>query len=120
MSPIDLPPEVKPFVSPLPTIAGMVSTIGPTATFQSLLSSIRATTGRPWLTLDSTVRSQSMAALSEVLPDEYRKIFQILYESVPPDLSHVQTPTLVLYGDHEAPSVKRQGKRLAETVAHGS
>jgi pimeloyl-ACP methyl ester carboxylesterase len=39
---------------------------------------------------------------------------------VPPDLSHVQTPTLVLYGDHEASPVKRQGERLADTLASGS
>jgi len=61
-----------------------------------------------------------MAALSEVSPDEYLKIFRALYEFVPPGLGHVRTPTLVLYGDHEAYPVKRQGERLAETVAHGS
>lgn len=55
MPPVDLPPGVKPFVSPLPAVAGMVSTLGPTATFRSLLAAIRATTGGPWLTLDSAV-----------------------------------------------------------------
>lgn len=120
MPPVDLPLVVKPFVSPLPAITGMISTIGPTATFRSLLGSIRATTGRRWLTIDSTVRSQAMAALGDISPDEYRKIFQALYEAVPPDLSSVQTPTLVLSGDQEAPSVKRQGERLAETVVYGS
>ena len=120
MPPVDIPPAMKPFFSPLPAIAGMVSTIGPTATFQSLLTAIRATVGGPWLTLDSAVRAQAMDALGEVSPDEYVKIFQALYQFLPPNLSHVQTPALVLYGDHEAPAVKRQGERLAGTVAFGS
>jgi pimeloyl-ACP methyl ester carboxylesterase len=120
MPPVDLPPGVKPLVSPVPAVATMVSTVGPTATFRSLLASIRATTGGRWLTIDSTVRSRAMAALDEVPPDEYRKIFRTLYEFVPPDVSHVRTPTLVLYGDHEAPPVKRQGERIAETVPRGT
>jgi pimeloyl-ACP methyl ester carboxylesterase len=120
MPPVDIPPGVKPFVSPLPAVAGMVSMVGPTATFRSLLASIRATTGRRWLTVDSAVRSRAMDALDDVSVDEFLKIFQTLYGHAPPDLSHVRTPTLVLYGDHEAPPVKRQGKRLARTVAHGS
>lgn len=119
MPPVDIPPAMKPFLSPLPAITGMVSTIGPTATFQSLLTSIRATVGGRWLTLDPGVRVQAMDALRDVSPDEYVKIFQALYEFATPDLTHVQTPTLVLYGDHEAPAVKRQGERLAETVSFG-
>lgn len=119
MPPISLPPGVKPLISPLPAIVGMVSTIGPTATFRTLLCSIRSTIGRPWLTVDPAVKSQALTALDDVSPDEYRKIFQALYQFVPSDLSHVQTPILVLYGDHEAPPVKRQGERLADTVSHG-
>jgi len=120
MPPMDLPSTVKPFVSPLPVVAGMISILGPTGTFQSLLSAIRATTGGRWLTTDPAVRAQAITALNEVSPDEYLKIFRALYEFVPPDLSHVHTPTLVLYGDHEAPAVKRQGERLAETLIQGS
>lgn len=120
MPPVDLPVGVKAFVSPVPAISGMVSTIGTTATFRSLCRSVVATTGRPWLTVDDAVRSRAMAALGDVHPTEYRKIFRALYEFEPPDLSHVETPTLVLYGDHEAPPVKRQGRRLADAVAHGS
>jgi pimeloyl-ACP methyl ester carboxylesterase len=120
MPPVDVPPLVKPLLSPLPAVAWTLSTVGPTATYRSLLGAIRATTGRPWLTLESDVRSQVMDALGDVSVDEFRKIFRALYGFVPPDLSHVRTPTLVLYGDHEAPPVKRQGERLAETVARGS
>jgi pimeloyl-ACP methyl ester carboxylesterase len=120
MPPVDIAPSVKAFMSPLPAISGLVSTIGPAATSQSILSSIRATTGGSWLTVDSTVRSQAMGALNDVSPDEYRKIFRALYEFVPPNLSHVQTPTVVFYGDHEAAQGKQQGERLAGTVVNGS
>ena len=119
MPPVDLPPGMKPFVSPLPAIAGMASTIGSTATFQSLLAAIRTMTGRRWLTVEPDVRSQAMDAIGDVSPDEYRKIFRALYDFDPPDLSHVRTPTLVLAGVQEAPMVTDQGKRLAKTLPYG-
>jgi pimeloyl-ACP methyl ester carboxylesterase len=119
MPPVDIPPMMKPFLSPLPAITGMASTFGSTATFQSLLLSIRAITGRRWLTVNPEVRSSALDALGDVSPDEYRKIFRALYEFEPPNLSHVETPVLVLYGEQEAPMVKRQGERLATTVPQG-
>ncbi|MFB6155824.1 MAG: alpha/beta fold hydrolase [Haloferacaceae archaeon] len=118
--PVDLPPLVKSALSPVPYVSWLLSTVGPAATFRSLLGSVRATTGRPWLTVDAAVRERAMEALDAVSASEFRKIFRALYTFVPPDLSHVRTPTLVLYGDHEAPPVKRQGEHLAETVARGS
>ena len=120
MPPVDLPPVVKRFLSPLPAITGLVSTFGSTATFRTLLASINATTGGRWLALDPSVRSQAVDALADIPPDEYRKIFAALYEFVPPDLSHVGTPILVLYGDREAPAVKCQGERLAATAPRGT
>lgn len=120
MPPVDLLPTVKSLFSPLPAVAGTASWFGSTATFRSLLAAIRATTGGRWLTLDPTVRSQAMEAVQEISSNEYRKIFRALYEFVPPDLSHVETPVLVLYGEREAPPVKRQGKRLAATVRRGT
>ncbi|MBX0288138.1 alpha/beta hydrolase [Halomicroarcula sp. F28] len=119
MPPVDIPPMMKPFLSPLPAITGMASTFGSTATFQSLLASVRAITGRRWLTLDPAVRSKALDALDDVSPDEYRKIFRALYEFEPPNLSHIATPVLVLYGAQEAPMVKRQGEQLATTVPQG-
>lgn len=116
MPPVDLPLAMKPFLSPLPAITGMVETMGPRATFLSLLTSIKAITGKPWLTVDEAVRSDAMDALDDVTPTAYREIFRALYEFVPPDLSGVRTPTLLVYGDHEASSVKRQAKRLANAL----
>lgn len=120
MPPVALPHGVKPFVSPLPFVAGMLSAVGSRATFDSLLGSIRTTTGGHWLTLDPAVRSEAMDAVEEISTDEYLKVFRALYEFVPPDLSHVRTPTLVLYGDQESPLIKRQGKQIARSVVDGS
>lgn len=120
MPPVDVPPLVKPFVSPVPAISGMVSTVGTRATFQWLLAAIRTTVGDTWLTVDPEVRSQALETIGEISPAEYTKIFRALYRYVPPDLSGVGTPTLVLAGDHEAPPVKVQGKRLAATLQQGT
>jgi pimeloyl-ACP methyl ester carboxylesterase len=120
MPPVALPRGVKPLVSPLPFVAGMLSALGPTATFDALLGSIRTTTGRRWLTLDPAVRSEAMEAVGEIPADEYLKIFRAIYEFEPPDLSRVRTPTLVLYGDQESPLIKRQGKQIAGSVSDGS
>ena len=120
MPPVDIPMGVKPFVSPLPALSVMVSTVGTAATFRSLLASIRSMTGGPWLTIDSAVRSQAMDAVGDCSPEEYLKIFRALYGFVPPDLSDVEIPVLVLYGTQESPQIKRQGERLATTVADGS
>jgi pimeloyl-ACP methyl ester carboxylesterase len=120
MPPVDIPPFVKPFLSPLPAVAGSASAVGSTATFRSLLAAIRAMTGGRWLTVDPGVRSKATAAVREISPDEYRKIFGALYEFVPPNLSHVETPVVVLYGANEVSPVKRQGKRIATTVPWGT
>lgn len=120
MPPIPIPSTMKPFVSPIPMISSMASTMGPTATFQTLLASIRTTTGRQWLTLDPQIRSRALEAVGQVSPKEYGKIFQAMYQYEPADMSHVQSPILVLYGDHEAPPVKRQGQKLATNVGNGS
>jgi len=119
MPPIDLPAAAKPFLSPAPALSGMLSTVGPAGTFRALCESARATTGGPWLAVDPAVRSSAIDAAGEVPRREWLKIFRASYGFEPPDLSHVETPTLVLYGADEAPSVKRQGDRLARTVRSG-
>lgn len=119
MPPVDLPPTVKPFVSPLPALATTLSLTTPETTFRSMLTSIRATTGQQWLTVNPDVRSTAMAAVGDVSRTEFRKVFGALYRYEPTDLSHVETPTLVVHGEQEAPLVKRQGRRLVSEVADG-
>ncbi len=116
MPPVELPPGTKPFLSPLPALATSLSITGSKTTFRSLLASIRTVTGGPWLSVDPSVRSRALDAVGDVSSAEFRKVFGALYEFEPPALSHVETPTLVLYGDHEAAPVKRQGAHLAATV----
>jgi pimeloyl-ACP methyl ester carboxylesterase len=111
---------MKQVFSPLPLLSGTLTAVGPKLTFKMLLDSIRMTNGGHWLSLDETVRKQSMEAVEAISATEFQKIFAALYERVAPTLSHVSTPTLVLYGDHEIPLVKRQGERIARTVQTGS
>ncbi|MFD1588918.1 alpha/beta fold hydrolase [Halorientalis brevis] len=120
MPPVDVPSDLKPFVSPLPWIAASASFAGPTATFQSLLASVRPMHGGPWLSVDPTVQSWAQDAVSDVQRGEFRKIFRALYDYEPPELSHVSTPTLVVYGDHEVSLVKQQGHRIASAVTDGT
>jgi non-heme chloroperoxidase len=119
MPPVNLPASMKSFASPLPAISGMLSTLGTRTTFQSLTSTVSATTGRPWLSTNSKVRAKAMDAVGEFSRDEYLKVFRAIYQFEPPNLSHVQTPMLVLYGDHEVSQGKRQGRQIASTVANG-
>ncbi|MFC6718194.1 alpha/beta fold hydrolase [Natrialbaceae archaeon GCM10025810] len=113
LPPIDVPSGVKPFVSPMPALAATLSLTGPEATFRSMLGSIRASHGGPWLSVDPEVREAAIEDVGEMSAAEFRKIFGALYRYDPPDLSHVSTPTLVLYGDREYPLVKRQGQQVA-------
>ncbi|ELY61211.1 alpha/beta fold hydrolase [Natronolimnohabitans innermongolicus] len=119
MPPVELPPGTKPFVSPMPALATTLSLSGPATTFRTMLSSIRATTGEEWLTVDPDVRSQAMDAVRQVERREFRKVFGALYRYEPTDLSHVETPTLIVHGEQEAPLVKRQGRRLADEIERG-
>ncbi|WP_049998699.1 alpha/beta fold hydrolase [Halococcus sediminicola] len=119
MPPVDLPPGIKPFISPLPGLAASLSVIGPRASFQWLLGGIRIINGGPWLSVDPVVKSQAMDAVGDISNEEFRKIFSALYKYDPPELSHVATPTLVIYGERETAPVQRQGERLAATVNDG-
>lgn len=120
MPPVEFPREVKPFVSPLPMLATMLSTTGSTATFRSILASVRPLNGGPWLSVDPSVQSWAEDAVGEVETSEFRKIFRALYEYEPPTLSHVSTPVLVVYGTQEVSLVKRQGRDVAATVEDGT
>ncbi|ELY44513.1 alpha/beta fold hydrolase [Natronorubrum sulfidifaciens] len=117
MPPVDLPTGLKPFLSPLPAVTTSLSMMGPETIFRSLLVSIQATTGEQWLSVDPAVRAAAMDAVGEISRDEFRKVFGALYRYEPSDLSHVETPTLVVHGEQEAPLVKRQGRELVSELA---
>ncbi|RQG97151.1 alpha/beta fold hydrolase [Natrarchaeobius chitinivorans] len=119
MPPTWISPGVKPFLSPMPALASSLAVAGPTATFRAMLQSVRATTGDRWLSVDSDVRSETIDAVGDVSTSEFRKVFGALYRYDPPDLEGVTTPTLVVYGDREAPAVRQQGDQIAMAVDDG-
>ena len=119
MTPLSFPTDMNPFLSPVQGVSQIVSTIGSAATFRSLLASMQATNGGTWLSLDSDVREQAIATAGNVSKAEYTKLFRVIYEHDPADISHVEVPLLVLAGDHEAGQIKRQGQTLAESIPDG-
>lgn len=119
MLPIDLPAWLKRTASPLPALTASLTTMGSEATFRSLLGSIRTANGEPWLAADPSVRSQAISTAGEISTSEFRKVFAALYRFEAPDLSGLGTPLLVVYGDQEAPSVRRQGESIAAAVENG-
>ena len=120
MPPVELPRAMKALARPTAGIAASLSLGGPTATFRSMLQAIRAATGGPWIAADPAVRSRAIEAAGEVSRSEFRKIFRALYRFDPPDLSHVGTPTLAVYGTDESSLVKRQGHRIVDSVDRGA
>ncbi|MFA9415372.1 alpha/beta fold hydrolase [Natrinema sp. HArc-T2] len=120
MPPVELPTGMKPFWSPLPAVSASLSMTGSAGTFQSMLQSIQATTGQRWLSVDSAVRAEAIDTVGDIPSAEYRKIFDALYRYDPPELTGVETPTLVVHGEQEAPLVKRQGAQIAAAVANGA
>mgnify|MGYP006284401941 CR=1 FL=1 len=120
MPPGELPTGLKPFWSPLPAVSASLSLTGSAGTFRSMLQSIQATTGQRWLSVDAAVRAEAIDSASAIGSAEYRKIFDALYRYDPPELAGLETPTLVVHGEQEAPPVKRQGAQIASAVANGA
>lgn len=116
MPPVDLPRWIKPALSPVPSLGLSLGTMGSEATFRSMLGAIRATTGSVWLSVDRSVRAAAIETAGEMPREEFRKTFAALYRHDPPDLSHVESPVSVVYGDEEAIPVKQQGRALAREV----
>lgn len=116
MPTVELLPGLGSVASPVAGIRTSLCLAGSKATFRSMLGSIRAATGGPWLSVDRETRSAAVDTAGGVSRTEFRKIFEALYRYEPPDLSHVGTPTLAIYGEQEAPLVKHQGRRLAASM----
>ncbi|WP_226040942.1 alpha/beta hydrolase [Natrinema sp. DC36] len=120
MPPVEMPSGVKSFWSPMPALATSLSVSGSKGTFRSMLYSIQATTGERWLSVDPDTRADAIDAVGDIPSAEFRKIFDALYRYDPPELSGIETPTLVVHGEQEAPLVKRQGRQIASAVADGT
>mgnify|MGYP000507150191 CR=1 FL=1 len=118
--PVDLPKWLKVAGNPEAGVRASLQLSGTKGTFRSMLTSVRAATGRPWLSVDQETRAQAIESVGSISRSEYRKIFGALYRYEPPALSHVSTPTLAIYGEAESPFVKRQGRQIAAAVEEGT
>ncbi|MEM4782473.1 MAG: alpha/beta hydrolase, partial [Halalkalicoccus sp.] len=114
--PVSIPPAMKGLLSPLPMLGSSLAFAGSGATFRSLLSTIRPLTGGPWLARDPDVRSAALDTVDETGREEFKKIFSALYRFRPPELDGLSVPARVVYGEHEAPPVKRQSRDLARAL----
>lgn len=70
------------------------------------------TRSEAWLGRDETVRQYVKEAMRSVEPGEYRKLYGLIYNVPEQDLSVVDAPAVVLYGEHESASVKRHADVL--------
>lgn len=120
MPPVEVPAWAKSWASPTAGLRASLSTVGSKVTFRSLLGSIRAVQGRPWLSVDAETRARAVEMAGQMPSREFRKVFEALYRFDPPDLSGVSAPTLAIYGSDESPLVKRQGHRIAAAVGDGT
>lgn len=90
--------------------------LGSDGAFRLLLGSIEASLGRPWLATTADARNYALREVDRIATADFIKVFDALYEFDPHDLSEIETPTLVIYGDHEAPPVKAQNESLARRL----
>lgn len=114
--PVTIPTGMKRLFSPMPMIRASLTFAGGGATFRSLLSTIRPLTDGPWLARDPDVRAAALETVDRMSEAEFRKVFSALYRFEPPALDDLSVPARVVYGEHEAPPVKRQSKRLASAL----
>lgn len=114
--PIPFPTPLKYAMSPIVPLGASLATTGTRPTFQALLGSIRTVTGGPWLARDADVRRAALETVEKTSSAEFKKIFKALYRFEPPALDDVSVPSLIVYGQHEAPPVKRQSNELARTL----
>lgn len=117
LPPVPVAPGMKRLFSPLPALGTSLAVAGSSATFRGLLASVRPLTGGPWLARDRTVRAAALETVDATSSAEFLKIFSALYRFGPPALDDISVPARVVYGEHEAPAVKRQGRQLARELS---
>lgn len=101
---------------PKPLLYQTLRALGPAAAYRLLLRGIEGSLGRPWLATTSAARNYALREIDELASDEFIKVFDALYDYRPIDPARLDPPTLVLHGDHEAPPVKAQSRRLARQL----
>jgi pimeloyl-ACP methyl ester carboxylesterase len=114
--PVSIPPMLKSLTSPIVPLGVSLATTGTRPTFEALLGSIRSVTGGPWLSRDADTRRTALESVERTSSEEFKKVFRALYRFEPPALDGVSVPALIVYGEHEAPPVKRQSDDLARTL----
>lgn len=114
--PVPIPRALKRLTSPIVPLGGSLSLAGTEPTVRALLAAVQVTTGRPWLAHDPEIRTEAFDTIAATPPAEFRKTFEALYRFEPPSLEAVSAPACVVYGEHEVPAVKRQGRALARRL----
>lgn len=114
--PVPMTALQKQFLFPKPSLYPTFRMLGASAAFRMLLQSVRAVEGGRWLALDDDVREYALSEVDAFSTREFVKVFDALYEAGGVDVSDVDVPSLVLYGDHEAGAVVAQNRSLARSL----
>lgn len=97
-------------------IYSAINAVGSDAWFRMLLSGVEGLYGRPWLALNGTARRYVFDEVSAIPDREFIKIYDALYDFDPLPVSEIDTPTLLLTGDHETPTVRAQTQSLQSHI----
>jgi non-heme chloroperoxidase len=116
LPPVPMTQLQKQFLFPKVSIYPTFRMLGSGASFRMLLQSVRAVEGSSWLALDDDVREYALSEVDNFPTREFIKVFDALYDADPRDVENITTPTLLLYGDHEATAVVAQNRNLARTI----
>lgn len=93
-----------------------INAVGSDSWFRMLLCGIERLYGRPWLALDGSARQYALKEVSALSDREFIKIYDALYDFDPLPVSDIDTPTLLLTGDHETPTVRAQNHSLQSHI----
>lgn len=114
--PVPLPEWTSRLLLPKPSVYPILRALGAENAFRWLLTSIEGYLGRPWLSTTRDARAYAFSEVASMATDTFVNIFDALYDYRTTMLDNIDAPSLVLYGDHEAPAVKVQSRRLANEL----
>ncbi|SDM53623.1 Pimeloyl-ACP methyl ester carboxylesterase [Halogranum gelatinilyticum] len=116
LPPVPMTGLQKQFLFPKPSLYPTFRLLGSGTAFRMLLQSVRAVEGKRWLALNDDVREYALGEVDAFSSREFVKVFDALYEADGVDVSSVDAPSLLLYGDHEARAVVAQNRKLATAL----